>query len=109
MTRTVRINRGRTLHDPAPRAGGTEHRINALRSIRSVLTLQGLLLLTVPNALRRFPLHASAEDHASNTGGPFPIRAPARRYFPRRGRLSTTIRWSTRNDRFPTTCSRAAS
>ena len=61
---------------------GTEHRINTLRFIRSVLTRQGLLLLTVPNALRRFPLHASTEDHASDSKSAFPIRAAARRYFP---------------------------
>jgi hypothetical protein len=61
---------------------GAEHRINTLRWIRSVLTRQGLLLLTVPNALRRFPLYASTEDHASETRGAFPARAAARRYFP---------------------------
>lgn len=61
---------------------GTEHRINTIRWIRSVLTRQGLFLLTVPNALRRFPLHASAGDRASESRGAFPVRAAARRYFP---------------------------
>jgi tRNA (uracil-5-)-methyltransferase TRM9 len=51
---------------------GKENRIEILSSIRSVLSRDGLLLLTVPHALRRFPLHASSEHS----------RARARRYFP---------------------------
>jgi tRNA (uracil-5-)-methyltransferase TRM9 len=61
---------------------GTENRINILRSVGSLLTRQGLLLLTVPNAFRRFPLHASAADPVSEGTGVFPARARTRRYFP---------------------------
>jgi SAM-dependent methyltransferase len=44
---------------------GKENRIDTLGSIRSVLSREGLLLLTVPNTLRRFPLHASPKGHGS--------------------------------------------
>ncbi len=37
----------------------TGNRVRILESIRSVLTSDGVLLLTVPHALRRFPLHRS--------------------------------------------------
>jgi SAM-dependent methyltransferase len=59
---------------------GAENRIKVLNSIRSVLTPDGLLLLTVPNALRRFPLHASSDDH--NISSAFPVRVYSRRCFP---------------------------
>jgi SAM-dependent methyltransferase len=38
---------------------GAGNRIRILESIRSMLTSDGVLLLTVPHALRRFPLHRS--------------------------------------------------
>jgi SAM-dependent methyltransferase len=59
---------------------GKENRIDALGSIRSVLSREGLLLLTVPHALR-FPLHASPEGHGSENSRAL-ARAQARRYFP---------------------------
>src|SRR5690242_2615513 len=45
---------------------GTGNRVRILESIRSLLTSDGVLLLTVPHARRRFPLHSS----------------PSGRYFP---------------------------
>lgn len=48
---------------------GRKNRIDTLGSMRSVLSREGVLLLTVPHAPRRFPLHASSG-------------AQARRYFP---------------------------
>jgi tRNA (uracil-5-)-methyltransferase TRM9 len=61
---------------------GEKDRINILNSIRSMLTRQGLLLLTVPHALRRFPLHASSDGRGSVSPGVFSVRAYAHRYFP---------------------------
>ena len=60
---------------------GKENRIDILGAIRSVLSRDGLLLLTVPHALRRFPLHASPEGRGGE-GSSGPARARARRYFP---------------------------
>jgi hypothetical protein len=60
---------------------GRENRIDTLGSIRSVLSREGLLLLTVPHALRRFPLHASPEGRGSEDSRAF-ARVQARRYFP---------------------------
>jgi len=54
---------------------GSRNRVRILESIRSVLTSDGLLLLTVPHALRRFPLHRSPG------GYPGPAAALGR-YFP---------------------------
>jgi len=56
---------------------GAGNRIRILESIRSMLTSDGVLLLTVPHALRRFPLHRSP-------GGGRSGAAPAAlgRYFP---------------------------
>ena len=61
---------------------GTENRINILNSIRSQLTPEGLLLLTVPHALRRFPLHVSPDGHNSESRGVFSLRTYMRRYYP---------------------------
>jgi tRNA (uracil-5-)-methyltransferase TRM9 len=61
---------------------GKENRIDILSSIRSVLSPDGLLLLTVPHALRRFPLHASSGGRGGETSGASSARAQARRYFP---------------------------
>jgi len=60
---------------------GRENRIDTLNSIRSLLTAEGRLFLTVPHALRRFPLHASSAGRGSESGG---VSAPTyrRRYFP---------------------------
>jgi tRNA (uracil-5-)-methyltransferase TRM9 len=56
---------------------GRGNRVRILESIRSVLTSDGVLLLTVPHALRRFPLHRSPGGH------PRPAAAAALgRYFP---------------------------
>ena len=60
---------------------GKENRIGTLSSIRSVLSRDGLLLLTVPHALRRFPLHASSDQRGSQSGVSS-ARTQARRYFP---------------------------
>jgi tRNA (uracil-5-)-methyltransferase TRM9 len=60
---------------------GKENRIDTLGAIRSVLSREGPLLLTVPHALRRFPLHASPEGR-DGEGSSGPARARARRYFP---------------------------
>jgi len=61
---------------------GKENRIDILSSIRSVLSREGLLLLTVPHALRRFPLHASSDGRGSESSSASSARAQARRYFP---------------------------
>lgn len=61
---------------------GTGQRVGTLRAIRSLLTHDGVLLLTVPNARRRFPLHPSTQHHTSHHQGWFPRRALVRRYFP---------------------------
>jgi SAM-dependent methyltransferase len=60
----------------------TEDRINALYSMRSMLTGQGLLLLTVPNATRRFPLHTSSDGRVSAASGETDGQARPRRYYP---------------------------
>jgi len=60
---------------------GKENRIDILGAIRSVLSRKGMLLLTVPHALRRFPLHASPEGRGGK-GSSGSARAQARRYFP---------------------------
>jgi SAM-dependent methyltransferase len=57
-----------------------ENRIDILSSIRSMLSHGGQFLLTVPHALRRFPMHASSDDRGSASGGAPSARA--RRYFP---------------------------
>lgn len=58
---------------------GSGNRVRILESIRSVLTSDGVLLLTVPHALRRFPLHRSP----GGDGYPGPAAAAALgRYFP---------------------------
>ena len=61
---------------------GKENRIDILSSIRSVLSREGLLLLTVPHALRRFPLHASSDGRGSEISTVSSARAQTRRYFP---------------------------
>jgi tRNA (uracil-5-)-methyltransferase TRM9 len=60
---------------------GIENRLSILNSIRSVLTRQGLLLATVPNAIRRFPMHASSDGHVSEGSGTLAVQANAYRYF----------------------------
>jgi tRNA (uracil-5-)-methyltransferase TRM9 len=59
-----------------------ENRIDVLRSIRSLLSREGIFLLTVPHALRRFPLHASSDGRGGENSGASSVRARARRYFP---------------------------
>jgi tRNA (uracil-5-)-methyltransferase TRM9 len=61
---------------------GTTQRIGTLRTLRSMLTRHGVLLLTVPNARRRFPLHASTQQHSGHHRDRASAWAPARRYFP---------------------------
>jgi len=61
---------------------GAENRINILNSIRSMLTREGLLLLTVPHALRRFPLHTSSAGRGREGNGESSVRTETRRYFP---------------------------
>ena len=60
---------------------GKENRISTLVSIRSALNREGLLLLTVPHALRRFPLHASPEGRRVGSSRAS-ARTQTRRYFP---------------------------
>jgi 2-polyprenyl-3-methyl-5-hydroxy-6-metoxy-1,4-benzoquinol methylase len=70
---------------------GKENRIDILGSIRSVLSREGLLLLTVPNVLRRFPLHVSSDGRSSEGSGAPSARAQARRYFPSARPLATAV------------------
>lgn len=60
----------------------TTGRIDALKSMRSMLTAQGWLLLTVPNAVRRFPLHTSPAVHTGTAASRPSARARLRRYYP---------------------------
>ena len=60
----------------------SEDRIDALNSMRSMLTGQGRLLLTVPNAVRRFPLHTSSEGQVSEGRSESSVWARTRRYYP---------------------------
>jgi tRNA (uracil-5-)-methyltransferase TRM9 len=59
-----------------------ENRIAVLASIRSLLSREGQFLLTVPQALRRFPLHVSSDGRGSESTGAPSAGARARRYFP---------------------------
>jgi SAM-dependent methyltransferase len=59
-----------------------EDRIDALNSMRSMLTGDGRLLLTVPNAVRRFPLHTSSPGQVSESRGEPYLRACIRRHYP---------------------------
>jgi SAM-dependent methyltransferase len=59
-----------------------EDRIEALNSMRSMLTSQGRLLITVPNAVRRFPLHTSSAGQVRGGRGGLSVRAWTRRYYP---------------------------
>jgi len=56
---------------------GSGNRVRILESIRSVLASDGVLLLTVPHALRRFPLHRSPGGYSRPAAA-----ATAGRYFP---------------------------
>ena len=60
----------------------SEDRIDALNSMRSMLSGQGRLLLTVPNAVRRFPLHTSSGGQVSEGRSESSVWARARRYYP---------------------------
>ena len=60
-----------------------EDRMKILNSIRSLLTREGLFLVTVPNAFRRFPFHASQDGRDSGNRGIRSRRTSMRRYFPR--------------------------
>jgi tRNA (uracil-5-)-methyltransferase TRM9 len=59
-----------------------EDRIDALNSMRSMLTGHGRLLLTVPNAVRRFPLHTSSPRQVSEGRDEPYLRAWRRRHYP---------------------------
>jgi hypothetical protein len=61
---------------------GSEDRMKILNSIHSLLAREGLLLVTVPNAFRRFPLHVSQVGHESGNRGGRSLQASMRRYFP---------------------------
>ena len=60
----------------------SEDRMKILTSIRSLLAPGGLLLVTVPNAFRRFPLHASQFGRDSENWGRRSLQASMRGYFP---------------------------
>jgi SAM-dependent methyltransferase len=60
----------------------SQDRIDALTSMRSMLTGQGRLLLSVPNAVRRFPLHTSSAGQGSDGRNESSVRARMRRYYP---------------------------
>jgi SAM-dependent methyltransferase len=59
-----------------------EARIDALSSMRALLTGHGRLLLTVPNAVRRFPLHASLAGQVSQSAAEPYLRTRIRRHYP---------------------------
>jgi tRNA (uracil-5-)-methyltransferase TRM9 len=59
-----------------------EARIDALSSMRGLLTGHGRLLVTVPNAVRRFPLHTSRSGQVSRGRGGSYVRTVTRRYYP---------------------------
>jgi tRNA (uracil-5-)-methyltransferase TRM9 len=59
-----------------------EDRIDALNSMRSMLTGHGRLLLTVPNAVRRLPLHTCSPGQVSEGRGEPCLRACIRRHYP---------------------------
>jgi SAM-dependent methyltransferase len=59
-----------------------EDRMKILNSIFGLLAPGGVFLVTVPNALRRFHLHASQVNHDSEDNGIRSCRASKRRYFP---------------------------
>jgi SAM-dependent methyltransferase len=61
---------------------GAEDRIDALSSMRSMLTAHGRLVLTVPNAVRRFPLHTSSARQVGEDTGEPSLRARPRRHYP---------------------------
>ena len=60
----------------------SEDRAKILNSIRSLLAPEGIFLVTVPNAFRRFPLHASQVGLDSGNGGRRSLQASMRSYFP---------------------------
>lgn len=80
---------------------GTGQRVDTLRALRSMLTRHGVLLLTVPNARRRFPLHPSTQHHTSHHRGRFPGWAPAGRYFPVARQVTYHHRVDQENRPFP--------
>jgi tRNA (uracil-5-)-methyltransferase TRM9 len=59
-----------------------EDRMKILNSICSLLAPDGLFLVTVPNASRRFPLHVSQVSHNSEDRGICSYQASMRLYFP---------------------------
>jgi SAM-dependent methyltransferase len=59
-----------------------EDRMKILNTIYSLLAPYGLFLVTVPNAFRRFPLHASQVNYDRESGGRCSCQEPMRRYFP---------------------------
>jgi tRNA (uracil-5-)-methyltransferase TRM9 len=59
-----------------------EDRMKILNSICFLLAPGGQFLVTVPNAFRRFPLHASQANHDSKSRGIRPCQAAMHRYFP---------------------------
>ena len=61
---------------------GSGNRVRILESIRSALTSDGVLLLTVPHALRRFPLHRSPGGGRGNGHAGPAAAASLGRYFP---------------------------
>lgn len=62
--------------------GAPEDRMKILNSIHSLLTREGLFLVTVPNSFRRFPLHVSQDGHDSENEKIRSRQASMRRYFP---------------------------
>jgi SAM-dependent methyltransferase len=62
---------------------GYEDRLKTLNSICSLLASEGVFLVTVPNAVRRFPLHASQVGHDSASRDAHSSQTFVRRYFPR--------------------------
>lgn len=60
----------------------SENRMKILNSVCSLLTRDGVFLVTVPNAFRRFPLHSSQVNHDSEGKGIRSRLASMHRYFP---------------------------
>jgi 2-polyprenyl-3-methyl-5-hydroxy-6-metoxy-1,4-benzoquinol methylase len=88
---------------------GKENRIDILSSIRSLLSREGLLLLTVPMRFAAFPCTRQRMVAAAKAA--VRLRLGRRRAvtFPRHGRLSIAITSRMRRGRFLTTYSHGAS
>jgi hypothetical protein len=88
---------------------GKENRIDILCSIRSVLSREGLLLLTVPTRFAAFPCMHHRMVAAAKAAVRFRLGRRRAVTSPRHDRLSIAITSTMRRGRFLTTCSHAVS